>query len=197
MRNLIFPVVLGLTLASPASAAPASGTDKDATYDIEVLVFENKSAETHGEELFADGSVSAIRGLEKAVTPDEMATGPAYLKTVVAPILEKDGNYRILSYAFWQQTVDNRPKSTVRPIRLAGANAAELEGMVRFYMSRFLHLEVNILYRPQSSEGTALAYYRIGEQRRIKTQETSYFDHPKFGVLVRVNPAEKPEETTK
>jgi len=189
------PVIL-LAIAPLAGAAPGLATDKDPAYEIEVLVFENKSNEGQAEELFAEGTGTSIRGLEKAILA-EPATGPAYLKTVVAPALEKDGNYRLLSYSHWQQTVDNNPKSSARPVRIAATNAAELEGMVRFYMSRFLHLDVKLLFRPQSTEGTALAHYRISEQRRIKTQETSYFDHPRFGVLIRVNLADSPDDAAK
>jgi hypothetical protein len=31
--------------------------------------------------------------------------------------------------------------------------------------------------------------YRLNERRRVKLSETHYFDHPKFGALVRVSPA--------
>jgi len=30
--------------------------------------------------------------------------------------------------------------------------------------------------------------YRLTEARRVKSSETYYFDHPKFGALVRVSP---------
>jgi hypothetical protein len=66
-------------------------------------------------------------------------------------------------------------------------------------MSRHLHLDVNLLFRDAataSAPGGSLVY-RLSEQRKLKSQETHYFDHPKFGVLVRVMPLEKENEKAK
>lgn len=191
------PFLLAFSLfpALPAYAAPAT-TDKETTYEIEVLVIENRLPDLVGDELLSqDPSITIIRGLDKAVLP-EPAAGEPYLKAVVAPALERDGQYRVLSHAHWQQMVEASPKTPARPVRvvsLSPAAAAELDGTVKFSMSRFLHLDVNLLYRPQGQDAATAPAYRISESRRVKSQETQYFDHPQFGVLVRVMPAEKPE----
>jgi len=194
-----FLLVSALLPALPALAAPAT-SDNEATYEIEVLVIENQLPELTGEELLVlDPANTTIRGLDKAVLP-EAASGQPFLKSVVAPQLERDGHYRILSHAHWQQTVESDPKSSARPVRvvsLGPAAAAELDGTVRFSMSRFLHLDVNLLYRPQGQDPATAPAYRISESRRVKSHETQYFDHPQFGVLVRVMPAEKPEQEKK
>jgi hypothetical protein len=39
------------------------------------------------------------------------------------------------------------------------------------------------------ASGNETVVYRLNESRRIKVSETHYFDHPKFGALVRVSPA--------
>lgn len=192
---LLVPALLWPTLA--AQAAPAA--DKEATYEIEVLVIENRLPDLVGDELLVrepDGL--RIRGLENAVPP-EAAGGEPYLQAVVAPQLERDGNYRVLARAHWQQTVDSSPKQSAKPVRIASVDPAipnELEGAVRFSMSRYLHLDVNLLFRTQTTDGVAQVY-RLSEQRRVKSQETQYFDHPRFGVLVRVMPVDKPEKDRK
>ncbi len=196
MRATLLLISALLLPALPASAAPAIA-EKEATYEIEVLVFENRLPELIGNELLArDGEAPRIRGLENAAVPD-IAGGQPYLQPVVAPLLESDGNYRILAHAYWQQTVDSGPKPTSKPVRIASATPDELEGAIRFSMSRFLHLDVNLLFRPKSAADPAPAVYQISEQRRVKSQETQYFDHPRFGVLVRVMPVEKPDKDKK
>jgi hypothetical protein len=198
MRALLLLPLL-LIPAWSAQAAPAAA-DKEATYEIEVLVIENRLPELVGEELLGRDPVSMqVRGLENTAVP-EAATGQPYLKAVIAPALERDGRYRILAHAHWQQTVDAGPKPSAKPVRIAAGtptNPTELDGTIRFSMSRYLHLDVNLLFRPQAAEGTAAEAYRISEQRRVKSQETQYFDHPQFGVLVRVMPADKPEKDKK
>ncbi len=190
-------LVLALFLPTwPASAAPAV-SEKEATYEIEVLVFENRLPDLIGNESLArDGDALQIRGLENAAVP-EAAGGQPYLQSVVAPLLENDGSHRVLARAHWQQTVDSGPKPSSKPVRIASATSDELEGAIRFSMSRYLHLDVNLLFRPNSPNDPAPGVFRISEQRRVKSQETQYFDHPRFGALVRVMPVEKPGKDKK
>jgi len=199
MRTPALFVSALLLAAQPVFAAPAA-TDKESTYDIEVLVIENRLPELVGDEILSqDPSSTLVRGLDKAVLPEPSGAEP-YLRTVAAPVLERDGQYRVLSHAQWQQTVESNPKVPVKPVRivsLGAAAATELDGPVRFSMSRFLHLDVNLVYRPQGLDPAVAPIYRISEQRRIRSQETQYFDHPQFGVLVRVMPVQKPELETK
>lgn len=190
-RHLTFTLVACL-LAFTAQAAPA---EKDAVkeniYEIEVLVFENRLPDLAGDELLGQEVTEARRrSLEQAVPPDPLP-GESYFQPVVAGGMERDGAYRILAHARWVQTLDPTSKATVKPVRVTSAKPDELDGTVRFTMSRYLHLDVNLLF----SEPSGPAIYRINEQRRIKTQETHYFDHPRFGALVRIVPVEKPLDT--
>lgn len=176
--------------ALPAAAAPA-GVDKESRYDIEVLVFENRLPDLVGDELLGkDPATLRQKAIDNAV-PAEAVTGESYLQPQVAQLLERDGHYRVLAHAHWQQTLEPNPKSPVKAVRVAGSGGstpAELEGAVRFYMSRFLHLDVNMQFRITEPGAPAPVTYAINEQRRLKSQETHYFDHPRFGVLVRVMP---------
>jgi hypothetical protein len=193
LPRLIAAVCL-FAIAPLAIGAPA---EKESSYEIEVLVFENRLPDLIGDELLArDPDTLRLRALEIAIPPETPAAGEPYLKSVVAGELERAGQYRALAHAHWSQTLDPGGKATVKPVRIAPAGAAnppELEGAIRFYMSRYLHLDVNLLYRETGVAGVA-PVYRISEQRRIKSQETHYFDHPRFGVLVRVMPLEKDKD---
>ena len=186
--------ILGLSLfGTPAVlAAPA---EKESTYEIEALVFENRLPELVGDEQLERNALSAkIRGLENAVTPEKLE-GNSFLQPTITTLLEQAGHYRILAHLRWLQTVD--AKSIAKPMRVASANPAELEGTIRFFMSRHLHLEVNLLLRETvaaSGKDPAAAVYQMSEQRKVKTQETHYFDHPRLGVLVRVMPVEKDKD---
>jgi hypothetical protein len=181
-----------LGMVSPAFAAPEK--EKETSYDIEVLVFENNLPELIGEELFArDVKPLTARDLDKAVPPDSPLADS--LLGVAAGQLSKDGHYRLLAQARWQQTLDPSGKAAVKPVRINAGKDDELDGTVRFYMSRFLHLDVQLLFREPGSSASTPLTYRISEQRRVKSQETHYFDHPKFGVLVRIMPVEKDKKS--
>lgn len=186
--------LLGIIYGSMALAAPAE-KEKESTYEIEAVVFENRLPELVGDELLArDPAKTKIRGLENAVVPEKIE-GDSFLQPTITSLLEKDGQYRVLAYLRWVQTVD--AKSIAKPMRVMSATPGELEGTIRFFMSRHLHLDVNLALREtvaaSGSEPTATVY-QMNEQRKIKTQETHYFDHPRLGVLVRVMPVEKDKD---
>jgi hypothetical protein len=188
MRIALF-LLSGLCLLGtlPARAAPA---DKESTYEIEIVVFENRLPELIGDEMLARDADARVKKLETAVTPEAAVSEP-YLYPTLTSLLEQDGHYRVLAHQHWQQTID--AKTVAKPVRVVATNPAELEGTIRFFMSRHLHLDVNLLFRDESGN----VVYRLSEQRKLKSQETHYFDHPKLGVLVRVMPLDLEKEKEK
>jgi len=180
----------GLLGSLPARAAPA---DKESTYEIEVVVFENRLPELIGDEMLARDADARVKKLESAVTPDAAVSEP-YLYPTITSLLDQDGHYRVLAHQHWQQTID--AKTVAKPVRVEATNPAELEGTVRFFMSRHLHLDVNLLFR-DTTAGSGSVVYRLSEQRKLKSQETHYFDHPKLGVLVRIMPLNLEKEKEK
>lgn len=186
--------LLGIVYGSMAFAAPAD-KEKESTYEIEAVVFENRLPELVGDELLArDPAQAKIRGLETAIVPEKIE-GDSFLQPTLTGLLEKDGHYRVLAYLRWVQTVD--AKSIAKPMRVTSITPGELEGTIRFFMSRHLHLDVNLLFRETlaaSGSEPAANVYQMNEQRKIKTQEIHYFDHPRLGVLVRVMPVEKDKD---
>ena len=192
---------IALALLTLPLTVPAATTvsDKDSSsYDIEVLVFENRLPELVGDELVAKEAASLQRRTLDSAVPPETPGLENYLQPVVAGQLERDGHYRVLAHAHWQQTLEGGTKAAaVQPIRIVSTNPiapGELEGAVRLSLNKFLHLDVNMLYRDAATAGTAPLIYQINEQRRVKSQETYYFDHPRFGVLVRLLPVEKEQK---
>lgn len=184
MPQLIL-ILLGWLVLAPAYAAPPGAPT--ANYEIEVLVFETQLPEYEGSELWTredrvvDPTAIAVEG----TTPSaEFAAAIAALGT--------DGRHRVRLHKRWSQTAES--KSGGPPVQLATEDK-DLKGTLKFYLSRFLHVELNVIYQPQAGaigastpvENIAPAFV-INEQRRVRSNEINYFDHPKFGVLVRVAP---------
>ena len=196
MRTAIL-ALLGFSIFG-AHAVLAAPAEKESTYEIEAVIFENRLPELVGDEQLTRNPLQAkIRGLENAIPPDKLE-GNSFLHPAITNLLEQDGHFRVLAHLHWFQTVD--AKSIAKPVRVASTNPAELEGTIRFFMSRHLHLDVNLLFRETvAASGTepATAVYQMSEQRKVKSQETHYFDHPRLGVLVRVMPVEKEKEKDK
>ena len=183
MRRLL--AILGLlALAAPLPAAPTASTT---LYDIEVLVFENSQPGLEGGEAWKELR-KELGDIEQAATPEGMPAPDSALSQA-AEALERGGQHRILVHKRWQQNAD--AKSATTPLRLQSANN-ELDGTLRFYLSRFLHVELNLALQDPRANGGVKAF-QLNEHRRGRPQEIHYFDHPRLGALVRVTAVGKPE----
>lgn len=184
MQRLIIGCVWLLAL-SPAPA-PAAPEEKENLYEIEVLVFENRLPQYLGDELLAgeDGNLTPA-ALDKAVAVGAPPAGQSKLAGMAAA-LERDPHYRVLAHHRWLQAAE--PKAAAKARRIpanAGARPGELDGTIRFYSSRFLHLDANLVFRQDGRN------YRLNELRRMRIQDVHYFDHPRLSMLARVAPLDK------
>lgn len=194
-RSIIALIAALLSLPTLAVAA-----DRENTYDIEVLVIENRMPDLVGDEILLKDSAKLRLQAPEGAPPPNPPSADSYFQPGIVRQLVQNKNYRVLAYAHWSQTLDSNSSKGVKPVRIVSAEKAyppELDGAVRFSMSRFLHLDINFLFRPAGEQAASGAIYRISEQRRVKSQETHYFDHPKFGVLVRIMPVESNDKTEK
>lgn len=192
VSRIIPALLLSMAVAIP-TAVPAAA-DKENTYNVEVLVFATKLPQLDGDELWTRETTGPVA----AAGMDALPPGPAAPPNILAAAasdLAKDGRFRILAYYSWIQAAD--AKSASKPILLSGnrtKNPDELTGTMRLYLSRYLHLDLNLNYQEKTTgdgswgADTGMIAYRISEQRRVKSQETHYFDHPKFGTLIRLTP---------
>ena len=88
--------------------------------------------------------------------------------------------------------------------RLAQPEAGELEGTIKVILSRYLHVETDIVLRPQREEQPEDIYslelleeaeqpvvYRMHQtRRRMRSRELHYLDNPVIGMLVLITPYE-------
>lgn len=110
--------------------------------------------------------------------------------------MEESGEYIVLDYRKWQQMADARSQSPVTVYDSSYEDIGQLKGKIQFYMSRFLHISVDLSIVPEhytttetESDQTGRPLYLIQQGKRIKSKNIYYFDHPEFGVLVYVDPS--------
>lgn len=131
--------------------------------------------------------------------------------------VERRGIGRVLFHGRWLQVVPARDAPDPVYIRTgtlldSPVAAQELEGTVGVTLGRYLHFQAELFYHapglgmdlidvPQSSAGDALLgapeavefrYMKLSESRRMRSTETHYLDHPKLGLVVRIDPPEIP-----
>jgi hypothetical protein len=142
-----------------------------------------------------------------------------FTMTDVASRLERLDVYRPVMHFAWTQVT--RPEEETQPIELGALAepAPGLDGSFTLYLSRYLHLVVDLsleqqpgLADPVAIDDTGSVYrdsrsdsgyeglqpapmrFHISEDRIFKSGDLRYFDHPKFGVLAKVTRVEEPED---
>ncbi len=130
--------------------------------------------------------------------------------------IERRGFGRILFHGRWLQAVP--PRDAPEPILITGGETLagavpELVGSVSITLGRFLHFQAELFFhgpalgaepaaalmgadgsvRLSAPEFPGRRYMVLSESRRMRSSELHYLDHPKLGVVVRVEPVTYPD----
>ncbi|MFT3931231.1 MAG: peptidoglycan binding protein CsiV [Spongiibacteraceae bacterium] len=128
-------------------------------------------------------------------------------------------NWRVLLHTAWRQTVDNPQQATA--IAITGGKQFgthyELEGTFTLSVDHFLRADANLwlsrfatgamispttLPNPPGTIVNSVAdssgfvptqIVVLQEQRRLRSGELHYFDHPRLGLIVLVTPIKNPQ----
>lgn len=135
--------LLATSLLVSSSLALAAGTT-GADYEVELVVFENRLPDLEGNEVWSPDRVDRnIEGLEQARAAADARDDQTTLGKAMITMAES-GDYHILAHKRWTQTAEARSTSPVMRIK---TEDGELDGTFTFFMSRFLHVDVELLLR--------------------------------------------------
>ncbi|HUQ51903.1 MAG TPA: CsiV family protein [Gammaproteobacteria bacterium] len=128
----------------------------------------------------------------RPLKPEELKLNNEYRK------LRAVSAYVPLVHAGWVQP--GLPEADAQPFDLKVLGILNPSGTIRVHLERFLHITLDLTYRADGTAGTAPAVgdgldelvaeprYHLKATRSARSGELHYFDHPAFGVLVRVTP---------
>ena len=248
IRRTIFLAMLPLTTAS-AQDALIEEEPEVRRYTVEMIIFKYAQEVGVGTETFTgekllpdeplpiDGDIPMLSdGLaQPGIEPEaESDDDPVVLRDVEFVLLDKEDYtmddimrrlrrldvYDPIMHFGWTQAT--WPEEETQSIELASLAAPpiDLNGSVKVYLSRFLHLVIDLELdapvanaAPRRFDDSYASYgdigeldrfgsvaprtgpvrYRIEEDRIFRSGELRYFDHPKFGVLARVTRVEEDE----
>jgi hypothetical protein len=144
------------------------------------------------------------------------------MKDIYEKLVELDA-YRPIMRAAWTQATFEKDQTLPIRLRRIGNAPLRLDGNLILYLSRYLHLVVdltieseqerssdqiddNVRYYGDRRSSTRYDYgrepettkikYTISEDRIFRNGELRYYDHPKFGVLARITRFEEEELET-
>lgn len=207
----------------PFLACSALAQDDEAAevrrYSVEMIIFAYSNDVSSGTEVFvADPAPvedlldeDSMQPLESQPSVDarEVDTAPQPYEIVmmdeadftldeVYGHLRRLGAYKPLLHFGWTQPTTPDRKDEPRPLSSFVRTPPGLEGDLNLYLSRYLHLAVNLQMDAAPNNTVAdnrTGYeqpvrYRITEDRIFRNGELRYFDHPKFGALAKITRVE-------
>ena len=188
------PLIDDVTGSGPLDDAVGTGPGgSDATGSSPLGGDETGSGEISADEpeAVAEGPPPAFRMLRA----DELELRDALQR------LQRGGEYTPLAHGGWVQPA--YPPERAIPVDISLVGTVNPVGTVQLHLSRFLHVTADLVYRappasppPQATETTDGTLsdlklplrYALRTQRRVRSGEVHYLDHPAIGLLVVVRP---------
>jgi hypothetical protein len=171
------------------------------TYNIEIVIFravtalgggENWSAEASGRS-FTSGEESASGGAQVGRFLRALPQSQFQLTDIVDK-LRSTGVYVPVAHVAWSQTPSAWGTRAGLSVNQLGLNVPGLTGTVSLERGQYLHLGMSLSYatpNPPAGIGAAPGtIFTLNENRRVRFYERNYYDHPAFGVIALVAPAQ-------
>lgn len=172
-------------------------------YQVEMVVFEHLIADTSGEQWNSDATPDYSNAINLETDPNgstafKKLPSSRYKLDGVNKVLKLSSQYRPVHHVAWQQP--ELTTSRAKKVHIKNPDA-KIDGTVNLRGGHLLHLDVDMAYfvdlltesntsftEEGASEDIAMrgTYAQMKETRRIKLNELHYFDHPLFGVVMRV-----------
>ncbi|MGH8133197.1 MAG: CsiV family protein [Steroidobacteraceae bacterium] len=196
LRTLALTLAAALACALPAPAEEATGV----IYNVEIIVFRDTSAQGGAENWSAEADARSVAG-------DESASGSlqigrfvgllppsAYQLNELENRMRTSGSYLPVAHAAWSQTASAWGTRAGFALARLGIDVPGLTGNVFLERGQFLHLGLSLTYAmatPPDGLGAAPGTaFTLNETRRVRFYERNYYDHPAFGVIALVAPAQ-------
>jgi hypothetical protein len=186
--------------AAPATAPAPPPAAGNTVYNIEIIVFRATSALGGPEDWSAEAGARSVAGEEAASAGAQVGHFVASLPASAWQLgelesrLRASGLYVPVAHTAWSQTASSWGTRAGFSVQKLGIEVPGLSGSVFLERGQWLHLGMTLTYAmPAPPQGLGAAPdtpFSINESRRVRFYERDYFDHPAFGVIALVTPAQ-------
>lgn len=197
IRDYLAFIILTLSIIGPAQGQDATDASSEPQYRVEVVLFTQPSVNPEDEEQptaqpqgLTQAMAWPLREADRPGLGYEQLDAATHQLTRAANRLDAQPGFEVHWHAAWIQPGLGRvqAQAVALPFEL---RADGINGWIRIYRERFLHAETQITIEDEDGE----LFARMTASRRMRSDEQHYLDHPRMGILVRVDPWEAPAES--
>ncbi|HEU4623967.1 MAG TPA: CsiV family protein [Steroidobacteraceae bacterium] len=196
-----FRALAAMTLVALITILPAASQESGSAnvYNIEIIVFRATQALGGAE----NWNIQTTRTSDAGETNDTSRNVGRFVSALppsrfqlndIENKLRTSGLYVPIAHVAWSQTASDWGTRAGFTVQKLGINVEGLNGTVFLERGMYLHLGMALSYAPANppagmgaGPGTT---FQMGESRRIRFYERNYYDHPAFGVIALVTPAQ-------
>jgi hypothetical protein len=198
-QSILLSLAGSLPVLAEDAGSPASA------YNVEMIIFRATGSGGTPENWAAEASGSGEGIVAGAESPQ--GSGPrelghfitalpasAYQLGEIETKLRTSGAYVPVAHVAWSQTPSTWGTRGGFPLNRLGVDVTGLSGNVFLEKGQFLHLGVALSYAvpspPVALQAAPGTLFTINSSQRVKFYDRTYFDHPAFGVIAMVAPAQ-------
>jgi Peptidoglycan-binding protein, CsiV len=196
LKTWCLALLAALTCALPVVAQEAAAP----AYHIEMIIFRASSAQGGAENWSTEAGAGTTVGEESSSGSSQVGHFVSVLPADqfqlndIESKLRSSGAYVPVAHVAWAQTASAWGTKAGFPVQKLGVDVPGLAGNVYLERGQYLHLGMALSYTlqtPPAGMGAGLGTaFTINENRRIRFYERNYYDHPAFGVIALVTPAQ-------
>jgi hypothetical protein len=150
-------------------------------YRVELVIFRHLDKSDTTQEKPREATVLPIANIE-GVGDAPSPTDTMQLNNIAQRINDLQA-YELVRQLAWIQTAENIEAAEPVNLALMDLDPDVVSGTVKFFTRQpFLHLDIDLLLHNSGAD--------ISGSKRIRLNESHYFDHPDFGVIAKVSRAE-------
>ena len=222
------PLFLGLTLFW-CCATQAVSAEAPRWYDVEVIIFSHNSQQYRESERWpvdydlpqTGATQELLPASGRKETPFARLDANSLRLTTQANRIKAAADMDLLLHLGWRQPglAENKAVAVRVDDGMQGQNnpgLPRMEGTLKLVLSRYLHINTDLIYREPLSDTAASAgmpgregaesglfslsgdqpskpqyqVYHLLQSRRMRSSELHYLDHPRFGMAILVTPYE-------